>query len=357
MKKQTRVIKINENKLDGEDILENLFDLPTQVLKDGGLVAFPTETVYGLGADAFNEEAVSNIFLAKGRPSDNPLIVHISHISQLSQLTDHIPERAKALMDAFWPGPLTILFKKNNRVPLKTSGGLDTVAVRMPNNPIALKLISYSGLPLAAPSANTSGRPSPTRADHVLEDLSGSVDIVIDGGSTGVGIESTVLDLSEEIPLILRPGAVTYEELVVFLPNLAYDPALEISDDKTKPKSPGQKYRHYSPKAKMEIVMGDEEKMVEKINALASEYREKGLKLAIMATDETISKYEVTNTISMGSRKKLSTISQNLFHVLREFDRLDIDIILSEGVDEIGIGKAIMNRMKKAAAGKIIYLD
>lgn len=352
MKKQTQTIKIDEN-----NISEELFHLPIKILKDGGLVAFPTETVYGLGANAFDEEAVSNIFKAKGRPSDNPLIVHISDVSQLSQLTDEIPKNTKALMDKFWPGPLTLLFKKNQRVPLKTSGGLDTVAVRMPNNAIALKLIELSGLPLAAPSANTSGRPSPTRAEHVLEDLSGEIDAVIDGGSTGIGIESTVLDLSEEIPMILRPGSVTFEELVVFLPNLKYDPAIEIVEENRSPKSPGQKYRHYSPKAKMEIIMGNVEDMVDRINKIYEDYSKKGLRVAIMASDETIKRYNTTNTIiSMGSRKNLETISKNLFHVLREFDRLDVDIILSEGVEETGIGKAIMNRMKKAAGENIIYL-
>lgn len=352
MKKQTQIIKIDENNIENQ-----LLDLPIKILKDGGLVAFPTETVYGLGANAFDEVAVSSIFKAKGRPSDNPLIVHISDLSQLDKLTEEIPEIAKPLMEKFWPGALTLLFKKSESVPLKTSGGLDTVAVRMPKNKIALALIDASGLPLAAPSANTSGRPSPTRAEHVLEDLSGLIDAVIDGGSTGVGIESTVLDLSEETPMILRPGSVTYEELVPFLPNLKHDPAIEIVSDSRKPKSPGQKYRHYSPVAKMEIIMGDIEKMVAKISTLCEDYTKSGLRVGIMASDETLERYNAKNTLSMGSRKNLETISRNLFHLLREFDKLDVDIILAEGVEESGIGKAIMNRMKKAAGENIVYLD
>lgn len=352
MKKQTKLIEIDEKNID-----DDLLNVPVEILRSGGLVAFPTETVYGLGANAFDEEAVSNIFKAKGRPSDNPLIVHISNMSQLEEITEQIPEELKPLMKEFWPGPLTLLFKKSKRVPFKTSGGLDTVAVRMPKNEIALAIIGASGLPIAAPSANTSGRPSPTRAEHVLEDLSGLVDVIIDGGSTGVGIESTVLDLSEDSPMILRPGAVTYEELVKFLPNLKYDPATEIVKEGSKPKSPGQKYRHYSPVARMEIISGDTEKMVAKINEIYKEYTNGGLKVGIMASDETLKNYAEVNVLSMGSRKNLETISRNLFHMLREFDKLNVDIILAEGVEESGIGKAIMNRMKKAAGENIIYLN
>lgn len=349
--KKTSVIK-----LDKENIDESIFEIPTHALKSGGLVAFPTETVYGLGANAFDECAIKNIFKAKGRPSDNPLIVHIWNVSQLDELVLEISESAKLLIDEFWPGPLTLLFKKSEKVPYVTSGGLDTVAIRMPDNEIALKLLRSVNIPIAAPSANTSGRPSPTNSEHVLEDLDGKVDIVIDGGVTGVGLESTVLDLTCQMPMILRPGGVTQEDLTRVLGEVENDPAIETMKENIKPKSPGQKYRHYSPIADMEIFSGDIDSVVKEINEKSRQYSKKDLKIGIMATDETIDKYSSINKISVGSRKNLETIATNLFHVLREFDKLDVDVILSEGVEESQIGKAIMNRMKKAAGGNITYL-
>lgn len=349
--KKTSVIK-----LDKENIDESIFEIPTHVLKSGGLVAFPTETVYGLGANAFDECAIKNIFKAKGRPSDNPLIVHIWNVSQLDELVLEISESAKLLIDEFWPGPLTLLFKKSEKVPYVTSGGLDTVAIRMPDNEIALKLLRSVNIPIAAPSANTSGRPSPTNSEHVLEDLDGKVDIVIDGGVTGVGLESTVLDLTCQMPMILRPGGVTQEDLTRVLGEVENDPAIETMKENIKPKSPGQKYRHYSPIADMEIFSGDIDSVIKEINEKSEQYSKKDLKIGIMATDETIDKYSSINKISVGSRKNLETIATNLFHVLREFDKLDVDVILSEGVEESQIGKAIMNRMKKAAGGNITYL-
>ena len=349
--KETSVIKLDKDNID-----EATFEIPRDVLKSGGLVAFPTETVYGLGANALDTDAVKNIFKAKGRPSDNPLIVHIWDVSQLDELVLEISESAKLLIDKFWPGPLTLLFKKSEKVPLVTSGGLDTVAIRMPDNKIALKLLESVNIPIAAPSANTSGRPSPTNSEHVLEDLNGKIDIIIDGGVTGVGLESTVLDLTCEIPMILRPGGVTYEDLTRVLGRVEYDPAIETMKENVKPRSPGQKYRHYSPLADMEIFSGNIDLVIKEINKKAEEYTKKGLSVGIIATDETIDKYSSLNTISVGSRKKLETIATNLFHVLREFDKLDVDIILSEGVEETQIGKAIMNRMKKAAGENITYL-
>ena len=350
--KKTIVIKIDEKNIEDQKL-----DQAAEVLKTGGLVAFPTETVYGLGANALDQAAVASIFKAKGRPSDNPLIVHISHKDQLGELVSEIPKGAEIIMDKFWPGPLTLIFKKTSRVPLITSAGLETVAIRMPDNGIALKLIEKTNLPIAAPSANTSGRPSPTRACHVLEDLDGKADVVIDGGTTGVGLESTVLDLTGDIPTILRPGGVTYEDLLEILPRVEYDPALESNKKDMVPKSPGQKYRHYSPRAKMEIFSGNINSVIEEINAKINIYTESGIKVGVMASDETMHRYNTKNVISMGSRKELKTIAINVFHVLREFDKLDIDIILSEGVEETEIGKAIMNRMKKAAGGNIRYLE
>lgn len=352
MKKTTKVININE-----ESIEDKSLELAAESLRRGGLVAFPTETVYGLGANALDEKAVGSIFKAKGRPSDNPLIVHISSRDQLCELVSEIPKEAEEIMEKFWPGPLTLIFKKTDKVPFITSGGLETVAIRMPDNRIALKLIEKSGLALAAPSANTSGRPSPTRAQHVLEDLDGKIDLLIDGGKTGVGLESTVLDLTGDFPTILRPGGVTHEDLLKTLPRVEYDLALETDKADMVPKSPGQKYRHYSPRAKMEIFSGHLEEVIDEINAKINIYTESGIKVGVMASDETIDKYNTKNLISMGSRKDLQTIALNVFHVLREFDKLDVDLILSEGVEETGIGKAIMNRMKKAAGGNIRYLE
>lgn len=351
MKKNTLIIK-----LDSDNVEIEKFKAPSDILKQGGLVAFPTETVYGLGANALDEKAVKSIFAAKGRPSDNPLIVHISDKSQLDELVKTIPQSARVLMDAFWPGPLTLLFEKSDLVPSVTSGGLETVAIRMPNNLVALELIDAAGIPIAAPSANLSGRPSPTSASHVLEDLDGKIDALIDGGDTTVGVESTVLDITTDIPMILRPGSVTYEELLEVLGEVEYDVALESSDESAIPKSPGQKYRHYSPKANMEIFLGKTEDVMQKINSEISRLDGLGFKVAVLATDETIDSYFVENKLSMGSRKDLPEVATNLFHLLREFDKLEIDIILSEGVEEVGIGKAIMNRMKKAAGGNVTYV-
>lgn len=351
MKKDTVIIKLDEENIDKKQLKRS-----AEVLKNGGLVAFPTETVYGLGANALDEDAVSSIFKAKGRPSDNPLIVHIHDESQLSELVLELPKDAQMVMDKFWPGPLTLIFKKSEKIPLQISAGLETVAIRMPKNKIALKLIEEANLPIAAPSANTSGRPSPTNSEHVIEDLAGRIDLVIDGGQTGVGLESTVLDLTGDIPLILRPGGVTYEDLTKLLGRVDYDPAIESLGGDLQPRSPGQKYKHYSPKAEMEIFSGDIDQVVEAIKLKASLYRKKGFKVGILASDETKDKYRSNNLISMGSRKELSTIGANLFQVLREFDKLEVDLILSECVEETEIGKAIMNRMKKAADGNITYI-
>lgn len=351
MKKTTKIIKIDRKNTSYEEL-----DHPAKVLREGGLVVFPTETVYGLGANAFDDTAVESIFKAKGRPSDNPLIVHISDVKDLENLVAEIPKGSKVLIEKFWPGPLTLLFEKSDQISSRVSAGLKTLAVRMPDDDIALQLIKKAKRPIAAPSANTSGKPSPTNAKHVMQDLDGKVDIVIDGGMTGVGIESTVLDLTEDIPTILRPGAITYEELVEVLGQVKYDPAIENIEQDIKPKSPGQKYRHYSPKAKMEIYTGDNSKVIQEINEKSTLYDKKGKKIGIMTTDENVDKYNLGEVLSMGDRKQLKTIATNLFHVLREFDKLDVDIILAEGVEETQVGKAIMNRMLKAAGGNITYL-
>ncbi len=322
-------------------------------LSQGQLVAFPTETVYGLGADALNPVAVKNIFEAKGRPSDNPLIVHIADISQLNGLVKEVPPLAKSLMDAFWPGPLTLVFKRSLKIPDIITAGLDTVAIRMPKNPIALKLIERSGVPVAAPSANLSGRPSPTCAEHVAEDLSGRIAYIIDGGSCTVGVESTVLDITSEIPVILRPGGVTQEMLEKVVGKVEADPVLEVKGD-VKPRSPGMKYRHYSPMAEMILVKGDNEKVIDKINTLTKERRNEGLLVGVLTCSENAHRYNADVVIPAGSLDHLEEVAAGLYHTLRKFDETKVGIIYSETFREHEIGQAVMNRLKKASSGKII---
>ncbi|MGO1713165.1 MAG: L-threonylcarbamoyladenylate synthase, partial [Senegalia sp. (in: firmicutes)] len=284
-----------------------------------------------------------------GRPSDNPLIVHISDISELNNLVKNITNTAKIAMDKFWPGPLTLVMEKSDIIPNIITAGLDTVAIRMPDNMVARQIIRLAGLPIAAPSANTSGKPSPTNVEHVIEDLFSKVDMIIDGGKTIVGVESTVLDVTGDIPMILRPGDVTREDLLEVFNQVEEDISIMKDDKNIIPKSPGQKYKHYSPKANMKIITGDLENIVVRINELEKKYREKGLKVGILATVETMDKYKEENLLVLGSRKNPKEIAAKLFFLLRKFDKMNVDIILAEGIEEIGIGSAIMNRMKKAA--------
>lgn len=346
---ETRIIKIDENNID-----KSLIEEAAKIIREGGLVAFPTETVYGLGANGLYEKAVKKIFLAKGRPQDNPLILHVHSVEQVKDLVEEIPPVAKLCMDKFWPGPLTIIFKKSPKVPEMISAGLDTVAIRMPENKIALELIKEANTPIAAPSANISGKPSPTSADHVIEDMMGKVDMILDGGDTGIGLESTVLDLSTDIPMILRPGGVTKEDLSKFIPNITIDFSIIKEDEKIVPKSPGQKYRHYAPKAEMLLFSGQVDSIVDAIIVNTEKYTKEGKRVGIICTDETKNFYKEGLIISMGSRKNKETIARNLFNILRTFDHLEVDIILAEGVDLSNLGIAIMNRMMKAASGKII---
>jgi len=346
---KTEIVKINKKDMD-----ENLINKAAHIIHNGGVVAFPTETVYGLGADGLNKRAVEKIFKAKTRPSDNPLILHISSIDELFPLVQEVPDLAYRLIEKFWPGPLTLILKKSKQVPDIITAGLDTVAVRMPDHPIASSLIATAKRPIAAPSANISGRPSPTRAEHVVEDMMGKIDMIIDGGETGVGLESTVLDLSSSTPTILRPGGVTYEELKKVLPNLGQDESI-IEPDET-PLSPGQKYRHYAPKAEMHLYIGDLEKIIETINKDSLQLIGQGKKVGIMATEESKAGYKKGIVKVVGSRKKMETIANNLFKTIREFDKEDVDIILAEGVGLDNIGTAIMNRMIKASGGKLINI-
>ncbi len=349
MKKiKTRVVKVNVKNPEKEIIEE-----AAEIIRDGGTVAFPTETVYGLGANGLDENAIDNIFIAKGRPQDNPLILHVSSKEQIESLVEKIPEEAIPIMEKFWPGPLTMIFKKNCKVPKKVTGGLSTVAIRMPNNKVALKLIESAVVPIAAPSANISGRPSPTEASHVVEDLNGKINMIIDGGKTGIGVESTVLDMSESVPTILRPGKVTYEELKLLIDNVEQDKSIIKENENIIPKSPGQKYRHYAPKSEMIIFSGEVDNIVSSINDCAKKYIEEGKNVGIMATEETKNRYSQGTILTVGSRENKGTIAKNLFDIIRRFDYLDVDIILAEGVDTAGIGTAIMNRMTKASSGNI----
>lgn len=324
------------------------------ILQAGGLVAFPTETVYGLGADALHEEAAGKIYAAKGRPSDNPLIVHIADEAQLASIVQNVPEKAESLMKAFWPGPLTIIFRKSDAVPGETTAGLDTVAVRMPEHKIALELIRASGLPVAAPSANTSGRPSPTEASHVYEDLNGKIDMIIDGGSVGIGIESTIIDVTCEPPMILRPGFITKEKLEEVIGPVSVDRAVSepVSPD-VIPRAPGMKYRHYAPKADFTMFSGEDDKVAAHINRLAEEKTGQGYKVGVIACDETVDKYRSGDVVSVGTRKNDITISRNLYRVLREFDDKKVDYIFGETYTDDEFGQAIMNRMLKAAGYQV----
>jgi L-threonylcarbamoyladenylate synthase len=329
-----------------------------EILKSGGLVAFPTETVYGLGGDALKEDAARRIYSAKGRPSDNPLIVHIADIGALDELASEIPECAYKLAEAFWPGPLTMIFKKKDIVPYGTTGGLDTVAIRMPSHPVAHRLIKDSGVYIAAPSANLSGRPSPTRAEHVIEDMDGRIDMIIDGGAIEIGIESTIVDVTCEVPMILRPGYVTADMIKEVLGDVCFDETvLAHSMVKGKPKAPGMKYRHYAPKAELTIFEGENEKVVSKINELAVKYEYDGLKVGILSSNENEHKYAHGEVVVVGSRENEHEVAAHLFDVLRHFDHIDVDVILSEGFSEDSFGQAVMNRLIKAAGHHIEIVE
>lgn len=327
-----------------------------EIIREGGLVAFPTETVYGLGADALNAEAAAKIYAAKGRPSDNPLIVHIHDISQVYEIAEEVPDEAKAVMEKFWPGPLTIILNKKSCVPDGTTGGLHTVAIRMPSHPIARDFIRESGRMIAAPSANTSGRPSPTLASHVYEDMQGRIPLILDGGAVGIGIESTIIDMSTGIPTILRPGYITKDMLEEVLPEVKIDPAVSGRTMKKDivAKAPGMKYRHYAPKADLSIIEGNEEDVVACINHLTDEAVAKGLKVGVIATDETKARYAHADVLSIGSREEEETIAHHLYEVLRDFDDDRVDVIYSEAFYTPKMGQAIMNRLLKAAGHKII---
>lgn len=326
-----------------------------KILQEGGLVAFPTETVYGLGGNGLDGAACEKIYIAKGRPSDNPLILHISEFEELNAIVREISPAAQKLMDAFWPGPLTMVFPKADIVPLKATGGLDTVAVRFPSHPVARAIIKAAGLPIAAPSANSSGKPSPTRASHVEFDLNGKIDMIVDGGAAEWGLESTIVDVSGDVPMILRPGAVTKEMMEAVVGRVEIDPAILTKPAADlKPKAPGMKYTHYSPKAEVVLVKGERQAVADEINRLAALDMSNGKKTGVMATEETKDLYHADIILSLGSRDRPEQIGANLFKLLRKFDFLGAEKVYSEVFSEEGEGMAIMNRLNKAAGYQMI---
>lgn len=347
---ETKVVKIDSNQID-----QNKMKDAAEIIAQGGLVAFPTETVYGLGADALHPEASMKIYAAKGRPSDNPLIVHIAKFEDLESIAKEVPEQARKLADAFWPGPLTMIVWKNEKVPYETTGGMDTVAIRMPNHQVALELIRQSGCLIAAPSANTSGKPSPTEAAHVKKDLDGKIPMILDGGAVGIGIESTIIDLTENTPMILRPGYITQQMLEDVLgEEVKVDPGIIASDSLKKPKAPGMKYKHYAPKADLTLVDGESAKVMDKINELVKEQQQQGKKVGVIATDETADFYQADIVTSIGARADEDAIAQHLYKILRAFDDSEVDVIYSESFATPRIGQAIMNRLLKAAGHQVL---
>ena len=345
----TKIVKIDPAHPRMEDIRE-----AGKIIRAGGLVAFPTETVYGLGGNALDVTASQRIYAAKGRPSDNPLIVHIADMASLLPLVTEIPEAARKLASACWPGPLTMIFHKSSIVPLETTGGLDSVAVRFPSHPIACALIREGGGYVAAPSANTSGRPSPTMAEHVIEDLKGKIEMIVDGGSVGIGLESTIVDFTENIPTILRPGYINEQMLRDILGEVRMDKGLLAENSRIHPKAPGMKYRHYAPKGSLLIVEGQTDRVAAKIEEMAREKTAAGYTVGIIGTDESVGRYSSGIIKSIGTRSDEESIGRHLYSVLREFDDCGAAYIFSESFDTPKMGQAIMNRLLKAAGHQVI---
>lgn len=348
---ETQIIQVDEQHMQAEAVQR-----AGDIIKAGGLVAFPTETVYGLGGDALNPDSSRKIYAAKGRPSDNPLIVHIYRIEDLSLVAEEIPEAAMRLAEKFWPGPLTMIFKKTEAVPYETTGGLDTVAVRMPSHPVAAAFIRAAGGFVAAPSANRSGRPSPTSAKYVIEDMRERIDMIIDGGDVEIGLESTIVDMTEEEPVILRPGYITKEMLEEVLQSVEEDETMMSCAGGQAPKAPGMKYRHYAPKGDLTIIDGAADRVIDYINRQVDILQKEGHKVGIIGTDDTIASYRGDICKSAGDRKEEGSIARALYRILREFDDEEVTVIFSESFDTAGIGQAIMNRLLKAAGHKMIQI-
>ncbi len=349
---KAKIVSMTEDELDMPALEE-----AGKILKNGGLVGFPTETVYGLGGNALDPEASKKIYAAKGRPSDNPLIIHIADMDALPLIVKEIPEKAKILADRCWPGPLTMIFPKADIVPRETTGGLDTVAVRFPSNKIAREMIRQAGGYVAAPSANVSGRPSPTLAEHVAEDLGDRIEMIIDGGQVSIGLESTIVDCTEETPMILRPGYLNQEMLEEILGSVELDPGLLKETEHVRPKAPGMRYKHYAPKADLSIVEGPSEAVITCINRLTAEHIRAGERVGIICTEETKGAYPEGVVLSIGTRSEEETIARHLYEVLRDFDEIGVDVIFSESFRTPQMGMAIMNRLLKAAGHTVIQVE
>ena len=348
--KETLVLKIDSQ----EPEIEKIW-IAADFIKKGGLVAFPTETVYGLGADALNPKAVLALFEAKERPLDNPPIVHVGNPKDVYSLVKEVPPKAERLMETFWPGPLTLIFKRSEIVPDVTVAGLDTIAVRMPRHNVALALLRESHCSIVAPSANLAGKPSSTSAKHVLDDLNGRIDAILDAGLTHIGVESTVLDMTVDPPQVLRPGGTPYEVLKKVLGKVELH-SIAVAEKELqieKVRSPGMKHKHYAPNADVIVVEGEVSAVMEKVKKLAKFYKQKGIKVGVLATDETAGYYRADVVKSLGSRSDLAVIAKNLFKLLREFDFDGVDVIIAEGVPAEGLGLAVMNRLRKASGYKI----
>ncbi|NLC53138.1 MAG: threonylcarbamoyl-AMP synthase [Firmicutes bacterium] len=346
---KTEIITVNPKAID-----QTALARAATILRQGGLVAFPTETVYGLGADIYNRDSVKKIFTVKGRPGDNPLIVHIYHWEQMTELAREVPETAKVLAQQFWPGPLTMILPKKEEIPAEVSAGLPTVAIRLPAHPVAEELLRQTGLPVAAPSANTSGRPSPTRSSHVIADLDGKIELIIDAGPTGVGIESTVLDVTGPKLRILRPGGVTREMLeAVFGPEMVEAPP-QINC--ARPLAPGMKYRHYAPQAPLRLLTGESDPVRRFLERTAVQARSAGKQLGIIAYEEDQSPVFVSTGVtflSLGQRANPTEGAERLFHLLRLCDQAGVDEIYAVAPPRWGVGEAVFNRLHKAAGGKV----
>ena len=346
-------------KVDSSESVENLmlnYNLikAASIIKKGELVAMPTETVYGLAGNALDSEAAKKIYRAKGRPSDNPLIVHVADFEHVMEMASEVPKPALKLAEKYWPGPLTMIFNKTDLVPYETTGGLETVAVRMPNHPVALALIKLSGGYIAAPSANSSGKPSPTEARHVQEDLSGRIPMIIDSGAVGIGLESTIIDFTDSEPTILRPGYITKSMAEEIIGPVRVDGALVAIDSRNRPKAPGMKYRHYAPRAPLTVVMGEAEAVVDRINSIAETAAKSGRKVGVICSEETLLNYYADEIIPLGSKGDELTVAKNLFSVFRKMDERNVDVIYSESFEPEGLGAAIMNRLLKAAGQNVI---
>jgi L-threonylcarbamoyladenylate synthase len=351
---KTLFLKVNPENPDPVKI-----QLAAEIIKRGGLVAFPTETVYGLGADALNSEAVLALFEAKKRPLDNPPIVHLADPKEVYRLVEEVPAKAQLLMEKFWPGPLTIIFKRAKLVPKVTVANLDTIAIRIPKHKVALELIKLSCCSIAAPSANLAGKPSPTTAQHVYEDLNGRIDAIIDGGATNIGVESTVVDLSVDPPMLLRPGGTPFEALKKVLCDMKLHVFVQAEQELTlqEIRSPGMKHKHYAPKAEVILIEGNAPGVIAKVKELSDSFKHKGQKVGILATNETQTAYKADVIKSLGSRSNLESVAQNLFRLLREVDAENVDVIIAEGVSSDGLGLAVMNRLRKASGYHIIKVE